>query len=234
MCGRFTITLDASVVQEELELGEMPKGWIPRYNVAPSQPIPVVTNETDRKVEWMHWGLIPSWAKDPSIGQRMINARSETLAEKPSFRNAYRRRRCLILADGFYEWQRPGGKGGPAIPFFFRRKDQRAFAFAGLWEIWQSSLGDELVSATIITCSPNPLVQKVHKRMPVILQDINMWEWLKPNEKNTLQGMLTPYDEGLMEAYEVGRDVNSPKNDRPEVLIPIPRENSALPPSLFS
>ncbi len=221
MCGRFTITLDASVVQQELQLGEMPKGWIPRYNVAPTQPIPVVAHAEVRKVEWMYWGLVPSWAKDVSIGQKMINARSETLTEKPSFRNAFQRRRCLILADGFYEWHRPKGKGGPAIPYYFRRKDRRSFAFAGLWELWQSSAGDELVSAAIITCEPNQLVANIHARMPVILADEVMWEWLKPQTNAVLQQMLSPLDAALMESYEVSRQVNSPQMDLPELVAPI-------------
>jgi putative SOS response-associated peptidase YedK len=221
MCGRFTITLDASIFQEELELGAMPQGWVSRYNVAPSQPVPVVTSEKDRKVEWMLWGLVPSWAKDPQIGQKMINARSETLLEKPSFRNAFQRRRCLILADGFFEWLRPAGKSGAAIPYYFRRKDMRPFAFAGLWEFWESSQGDQLLSTTIITCQPNSLVQKIHQRMPVILSDDNRWEWLKNHEKDKLQNMLVPYDENLLEGYEVSRLVNSPKKDQAEIIAPV-------------
>ncbi len=223
MCGRFTITLDASTVQEELQLGEMPQGWIPRYNVAPTQPIPVVTNAEERKVEWMYWGLVPSWAKDVSIGQKMINARSETLTEKPSFRNAFQRRRCLILADGFYEWYKPSGTGNrePAIPYFFRRKDRRSFAFAGLWEYWQSAEGDELVSAAIITCPPNSLVSNIHARMPVILADDVMWEWMRPQNTAILQNMLSPLDASLMEAYEVSRQVNSPQVDHSQLIVPV-------------
>ena len=221
MCGRFTITLDASIFQEELQLGEMPVEWIPRYNVAPSQPVPIVANEKERKVEWMQWGLVPSWAKDAQIGQRMINARSETLLEKPSFRNAFQRRRCLILADGFYEWARPGGKSGPAIPYYFHRKDKRPFAFAGLWEFWQSAGGDALLSTTIITCPPNDLVQQIHQRMPVILSDENLWEWLKPHEKADLQKMLVPYDADLMACYEVSRQVNNPGVDTASLIAPV-------------
>ena len=221
MCGRFTITLQASLFQEELDLGEMPKGWVPRYNVAPTQPIPVVKNEKDRNVEWMYWGLVPSWAKDISIGQRMINARSETLTEKPSFRTAFQRRRCLILADGFYEWHRPSGKSGPAIPYFFHRKDGKPFAFAGLWEYWQSAEGDELQSAAIITCPPNPLVAKVHQRMPVILSDKALWQWPAEHKTTDLQSMLQPFDADLMEGYEVSRAVNTPQNDNADLIAPI-------------
>lgn len=218
MCGRFTITLPASVIQEELELGEMPAGWEPRFNVAPTQPIPVVKDAEDRKVEWMYWGLVPSWAKDVSIGQKMINARSETLSEKPSFRNAFQRRRCLIVADGFYEWKRPGGKAGPAVPFYFQRKDKRPFMFAGLWEYWTSSQGDELVSSTIITCQANALVAEIHPRMPVILPDEYHWEWLKPQPPDQLKRMLMPFDEKLMTGYEVSRKVNSAQIDAPDLI----------------
>lgn len=218
MCGRFTITLPASVIQEELELGEMPPGWEPRFNVAPTQPIPVVKDEKDRKVEWMYWGLVPSWAKDVSIGQKMINARSETLSEKPSFRTAFQRRRCLIVADGFYEWHRPSGKSGPAIPFYFQQKDKRPFTFAGLWEYWTSSQGDELVSATIITCQANPLVAEIHPRMPVILPEEHRWEWLKPQSPEQLKRMLMPFDENQMTGYEVSRKVNSAQTDAPDLI----------------
>lgn len=225
MCGRFTISVEASVIQEELQLGEMPVKWWPRYNVAPSQPIAVVTSEAERKVEWMMWGLVPSWAKDPEIGNRMINARSETLSEKPSFRNAFKRRRCLILADGFYEWLRPKGKSGPVIPYYFRRKDGRSFPFAGLWEYWRSAEGDELVSATIITCPPNELVGNVHKRMPVILQDEHYWDWLKTHREEELKDMLLPYPAALLEGYPVSTLVNSPTNDTSECIQAVPDRN---------
>jgi putative SOS response-associated peptidase YedK len=221
MCGRFTITLEASLVEEELELHEMPQGWSPRYNVAPTQPIPVVTSENERKVEWFTWGLVPSWAKDPSIGSRLINARSETLAEKPSFRSAYQRRRCLILADGFYEWGHPEGKGARAIPYYIRKKDKQAFAFAGLWEYWQSSMGDEILSATIITCDPNSLIKPVHNRMPVMLAKDNLWEWLKPHSTRELDAMLLPYDPEMLEMYRVSTIVNSPENDSAHCILPV-------------
>lgn len=221
MCGRFTITLPASILQEELGLGEMPEEWKLRFNVAPTQPIPVVRDEKTRKVEYMYWGLIPSWAKDISIGQKLINARSETLTEKPSFRNAFQRRRCLILADGFYEWRRPAGKTGPAIPFYFRRKDKRPFTFAGLWEYWTSCGGDELFSTTIITCQANALIAEIHPRMPVILPEDDFWDWIKPGTTPQLQQMLVPYDEKMMTAYEVSKMVNSGQCDNADLIKPI-------------
>jgi putative SOS response-associated peptidase YedK len=175
-----------------------------------------------RQVEFFHWGLIPSWAKDPKIGNRMINARSETLSEKPSFRNAYKYRRCLILADGYYEWQKiPGDR--LKQPVYIRLKSQKPLALAGLWEIWQSKDMDEPVrSCTIITCPPNALLEKIHHRMPVILPQDAYDEWLAAEEQpvDVLQSLLTPYSDEEMEAYPVSRFVNRPTNNSPECIAP--------------
>ena len=221
MCGRFTLTIEAAAIQQEFDLGKMPEQWIPRYNVAPTQPVVVVTDAKNRDVTFMHWGLIPSWAKDVSIASRLINARAETLVEKPSFRNAFKRRRCLILADGFYEWHRPKGKSGPAIPYYFYREEHKPFAFAGLWEIWQSSQGDELLSTTIVTCEPNEVVKPVHSRMPVILKDEDMWDWVKPAEQLVHQSMLQPYPSELLKSHPVSSAVNSPHNDTADCVLPV-------------
>ena len=168
MCGRFTLTIDPAHLQAAFPWAVIPNDLAPRYNIAPSQPVAVIPNTGDNTLSMYKWGLIPSWSKDPSIGERMINARSETLAEKPSFRNAYRRRRCLILADGFFEWkQSPGMKSKQ--PIYIRLIDARPFAFAGLWEIWSAPDGSELRTCTIITTQPNSLLESIHNRMPVIL-----------------------------------------------------------------
>src|SRR5512146_1357088 len=151
MCGRYTITINPETVQQDLGVVAMPDDYTPRYNVAPTQPVAVVADAASRKAEWMRWGLIPSWAKDPEIGSRLINARSETLTEKPSFKNAFNKRRCLVLADGFYEWKKGAGPGGRSQPYYFRREDGKPFAFAGLWEFWRSPEGEEIRSCTIIT-----------------------------------------------------------------------------------
>ena len=174
-------------------------------------------------IDFFHWGLIPSWAKDPKIGNRMINARSETLAEKPSFRSAYKRRRCLVLADGYYEWQKiPGEK--TKQPVYIRLKSQKPFAFAGLWEVWKGEGMDEpLRSCTIITCPPNAVLAEIHHRMPVILSAEAYGAWLVPDEQSSevLQPLLVPYADEEMEAYPVSRFVNRPVNNSPECIAPV-------------
>jgi putative SOS response-associated peptidase YedK len=221
MCGRFTITVNADTMQQELGLVGMPEHYQPRYNVAPSQPVAVVADGERRQGEWMRWGLIPSWAKDTAIGNRLINARAETLAEKPSFRSAFAKRRCLILADGFYEWQKGAGPDGRAQPYLFRLEDQKPFAFAGLWEFWRSPEGEEVRSCTIITCEANDCVAPVHHRMPVLLSGDNLWNWLSPEQPGSLQKLLQPYPPELMARYPVSTRVNSPDFDLPALIEPV-------------
>ena len=187
MCGRFTLTLDADEIRTALRLGQIPAEWQPRRNIAPTEPVAVVIDAVQRDVLWMRWGLIPSWAKDMSIGSRMFNARAETLAEKPSFRAALRQRRCLILADGFYEWQKPASGKGKSQPFHFRLQGDEPFMFAGLWESWRQPDGEALLSCTLITCAANETVAPIHERMPVILRGEQPWEWKKKKKKNLLE-----------------------------------------------
>ena len=220
MCGRFTITLDPADMQQEFDLGKMPSEWKPRYNVAPTQAVPVVNDAQARDVQMMYWGLIPFWAEEKSIGARTINARSETLREKPAFRQAFMQRRCLILADGFYEWQRRD-PNAPKAPMYFQIMDARPFAFAGLWETWHETPEKELHSCTIITCSPNELVAKIHDRMPVILDKHSCWQWLEEKDPLKLQGMLAPYPADKMQTHAVGRFVNNPKVDSAECILPL-------------
>ncbi|MFN2304653.1 MAG: SOS response-associated peptidase [Anaerolineales bacterium] len=221
MCGRFTLTLDPGEIQELLNLGPFVHVIEPRYNIAPSQPIPIVKDPDKRAVELYRWGLVPFWADDPDIGYKMINARSETANEKPSFRAAFKYRRCLILADGFYEW-RAEEKGGPKTPYLFKLKDDYPFTFAGLYEHWTGSNGDELHTCTILTCPPNELVKKYHNRMPVMLGEDNRWDWLNSDEnESTLMDMLVPYPADEMRCFEVSKAVNSPKNDDPQVIEPV-------------
>ncbi len=223
MCGRFTLTADPSDLQEAFYWVNFGNADItPRYNIAPTQGVPVVTNSGENRLDFFTWGLVPFWAKDPSIGSRMINARSETLAEKPSFKNAFRRRRCLILADGFFEWQKsPDNK--TKIPMYIRLKGGKPFAFAGLWENWHSSDGSQILSTTIITTQPNELVKSIHNRMPVILPETSYERWLIPGEIKPpkLSPLLVPFDSTLMEAYPVSRFVNNPKYDSPECIRPL-------------
>ncbi|PWB52994.1 MAG: hypothetical protein C3F13_10255 [Anaerolineales bacterium] len=222
MCGRFTLTIDPTQLQEAFPWAEIPDDIFPRYNIAPSQSVAVIPNTGDPRVAMYKWGLIPSWSKDPAIGDRMINARAESLAEKPSFRNAYRRRRCLILADGFYEWkQDPTRKS--KTPMYIRLKNGQPFAFAGLWEIWKSPGGDEVRTCTIITTQPNSLLEPIHNRMPVILPTDAYQEWLTGEDRQPAQlnGLLIAYPASEMLAYPVSRMVNSPQTDAPELIQPI-------------
>ena len=218
MCGRFTLTVDPADLQTLLDLIDVPSELTPRYNIAPTQPVAVVTSPVDRKVEIFQWGLIPSWSKDPSMGARMINARAETVHEKPAFRASFARKRCLILADGFYEWkQLADGKQ----PYYIRLADGGPFAFAGLWDHWTSPEGDERKTCTIITCEPNELMSQLHNRMPVIFDKRTMWDWLDPDAPPlALKAMLSPYDTRAMTAYPVSRAVNRPANDSPECILP--------------
>lgn len=221
MCGRFTLTAEISALQDSFPWLYIPPELAPRYNVAPSQPVAVVPNDGKDRIDFFVWGLIPSWAKDPAIGNRMINARAETLAEKPTFRAPFRRKRCLILTDGFFEWTaRSDGKG--KTPMYLRMVDGKPFAFAGLWDNWFSPDGSEVRSCTIITTEPNELVRPIHNRMPVILPPSAYREWLTPGEGNitALQAVLKPYPASEMVAYPVSRLVNDPKSDRPEVILP--------------
>ncbi len=222
MCGRFTLTIDPYHLQQAFPWAVIPDELIPRYNVAPAQPVAVIPNTPDRVAALYKWGLIPSWAKDPAIGDRMINARAETLAEKPSFKNAYRRRRCLVLADGFYEWrQNPDLKS--KTPMYIRLKTSQPFAFAGLWESWKQPDGTDLRTCTIITTQPNELMQTIHNRMPVILPASAYEEWLSVEDRqpDQLNGLLVPYPADEMEAYPVSRMVNSPETDKPELIVPV-------------
>lgn len=192
----------------------------PRFNIAPSEEIAVVRPAPDgsRRLEMMRWGLIPYWSREPATAARTINARSETADWKPAFRNAFRFRRCLIPADGFFEWKKQ--KGG-SLPFYYRMRDESIFAFAGLWDLWRNGKGESIRSCTILTTSPNELVAPVHNRMPVILAPDHYRAWLDPQPaRPQLKGLLLPFPAAEMIAFPVGRRVNSPRNDDPACLTP--------------
>jgi putative SOS response-associated peptidase YedK len=219
MCGRYTLKTPVEALAREFGVtGPLPD-LAPSYNVAPSRPVAaVLSGGGDRRLELLRWGLVPAWADDPEIGSRMINARAETAHEKPSFRKAFRERRCLILADGFYEWQKvPAGKQ----PFHVRMKDGRPFAFAGLWETWNRE-GEEVRSCAIITTEPNDLMAEIHNRMPVILSPEDHDFWLDPDvgDVEPLRALLAPYPPEEMEAYPVSRHVNRPTNDDERCIRP--------------
>lgn len=221
MCGRYSLAADKTTLSMSFPGLDIPDDMPLRYNIAPTQHVPVIANLPEPRLEFFHWGLIPSWAKDAEIGNRMINARAETLLEKPSFRNAFRRRRCLIPAEGFYEWQRsPDGK--IKTPMHIRLKSGRPFAFAGLWEQWLHPGGSEIWSCTIITTEPNDLMASIHNRMPVILRPEDYAQWLSSGERQSeaLQALLVPYESDEMTAYAVTKVVNHPGNDTPACLEP--------------
>ena len=217
MCGRYTLSTPAGRLAEEFQLDstvEIP----PSYNIAPTQQVAaVLEDEGGRRLEMLRWGLVPSWADDPDIGARMINARSETAPEKPSFRRAFRGRRCLIAADGFYEWKREdGGKQ----PYYFRMQDGRPFAFAGLWESWDKG-GGELLTCTILTTRANSVLQGIHDRMPVILPHDAYNAWLDPDaDREELGELMIPYPGDDLETYPVSRFVNSPRNNDERCIEP--------------
>ena len=221
MCGRFVLVSPFTLIAEGFRIRDGNGDLKPRYNIAPGQDIlAVVFEEGARRLSRFRWGLIPSWADDPSIGNRMINARAETVAEKPSFRSAFDKRRCLIVADGFYEWRREGKRKSPV---YVSMKFQKPFGFAGLYETWHSSEGHEIRSCTIITTEANDLLRPVHDRMPVILPKEDEDEWLDPavHDKNRLRALLRPYPAGKMKAHDVSPRVNTPANDSPDNIKPL-------------
>lgn len=221
MCGRFTLAIEESELQDEFQGVEFPQHFSPRYNIAPSQPVLAIPNDGRQKADFFVWGLIPSWAKDPSIGNRLINARAETLGEKPSFRSSYKYKRCLIPADGFYEWKTtPSTKA--KVPHYVRMKSGRPFAFAGLWAEWRGADGSEVRSCTIITTEPNELMSPIHNRMPAILRPEDRETWLEPAAAapEALAPFLRPYPADLMRAFAVSTLVNNPAVDRADCIAP--------------
>ncbi len=220
MCGRFVLTANSQAVQTALNLTTVPSGMSARYNIAPSQPVAVVTNEKPSELTFYKWGLVPSWAKDLAMGNKMINARSETAADKPAFRAAFKRRRCLIPSDGFFEWQQ---RGSEKVPLFIHFKDRPVFAMAGLWEVWHSPDGDEVRTCTILTTEANAFMQPIHNRMPVILHREDYALWLSPAEEPVpvLQALMKPYPGDDLTAYPVSKMVNRPGNDVPEIVHPV-------------
>jgi putative SOS response-associated peptidase YedK len=221
MCGRYSQSQSAEIIAKAFQVDSVP-ALKPRYNIAPTQSVPTVLQtsaSTNRQFKMLHWGLIPSWAKDPKMGGRLINARAETVNEKPAFRSAFRQRRCLVLADGFYEWQQQEDKKQKQ-PFYFRLSDGQPFAFAGLWEHWKGADGEEIESCTLLTTEPNELMQPIHNRMPVILdpKDYDLWLDSEVKKPELLQPLLRPYQTEEMTTYPVSKVVNKPSNDTAECI----------------
>jgi putative SOS response-associated peptidase YedK len=220
MCGRFVQKSNlrdiaplfkAAIVESEVKAS---------YNITPRQPIAVIMEKGQRKIVTMKWGLIPHWAKDATIANKLINARSETVAEKPSFNDSFKKRRCLIIADGFYEWQ---GTGLSKKPFYIFMKDEKAFGMAGLYDLWTNPQGEKEITCTIVTTEANEMMKPIHHRMPVILSPGDYDLWLNPTETDAakVKGMLRPCDPELLKAREVSLLVNSPRNNSENCISPL-------------
>jgi len=223
MCGRFALLIPGEELAEAFDLPAVPVEMAPRYNIAPTQPVAAVRAHpvTGRKeLTHFHWGLIPFWSKDPSMAARMINARSETAAEKPSFRAAYKYRRCIVPASGFYEWQKHNGR---KQPMFIHHVQNEPLGIAGLWEHWQSPDGSEVESCTLLTTQPSDFMAPIHNRMPVILEpaDYDTWLFTEPEHLDQLQHLLRPAGEGVLAARPVSTFVNNPRNEGAECIAPL-------------
>ncbi|BDI19573.1 DUF159 family protein [Nostoc cf. commune SO-36] len=229
MCGRFTLNQSAEALSQVFHVESVPD-IAAQHNIAPTQMVVTVLQNPEnkkRELKQLHWGLIPSWAKDAGMGAKLINARAETVSEKPSFRSAFKHRRCLVVADGFYEWQRQQGK---KQPFYFRLQDEQPFGFAGLWEKWRSPSNEEIISCTILTTAANELLQPIHERMPVILepQDYDLWLDSQVETPQTLQQLLRPYPASAMTAYPVSTLVNNSRHNSLECIIPLSEKNAPV------
>ncbi|MCB2193150.1 MAG: SOS response-associated peptidase [Deltaproteobacteria bacterium] len=220
MCGRFTQSKSLGEYQQRFGFSAGPPGYAPRFNLAPGQEaLAVLAGEEGRRAEMLRWGLVPSWAKEERMGYKMINARAETVADKPAYRGPFRRTRCLIPADGFFEWA--AAQGGKQ-PYFLARKDREPFALAGLWDQWSGPGGQKLRSFTILTTQANQVVKPIHERMPVMLRPVDEAAWLETETTpENLAKLLKPYAAQDMEAYTVSQRVNSPVNEGPEIIEPV-------------
>jgi putative SOS response-associated peptidase YedK len=221
MCGRFSLTDIDSIFSRfgVIISKDINKKITPHYNIAPTQKIPVIYKDKNQenRIEFMRWGLVPYWAKDPKIGHKMINARAETLAQKPSFKHLLKSKRCLVPSSGFYEWKRIDER---KVPYYIGIKNSRIFSFAGIYDNWKDSVGNELKTFTIITTNSNNTLKPIHNRMPVILEREFEEDWLdvKTHDFDSLKQMLKPYPDDKMIAYAVSTEVNNPSNDNPELI----------------
>jgi putative SOS response-associated peptidase YedK len=223
VCGRYRLSRRKQLIEEHFDAPDWQDDWSPRYNVAPTQPVPVIRQnpkEPVRELSLMRWGLIPAWSKDPSSAARMINARSETAHTLPAFREAMKLRRCLVPADGFYEWQR---RGSAKQPFCFEVGDGGLFAFAGLWDRWKDPSGQWVKSCSILTTTPNAVTSAVHDRMPVIIDPDAYDLWLDPGmtDVHVVSELLKPYDPRLMRCYPISTRINHVANDDAECCQPV-------------
>jgi len=219
MCGRFTLAKDAKKLKQDFPDYPVDPRMEPRYNISPTQPVSGWISDPAPRLEVFSWGLIPPWAKDPAFGAKCINARAETLTQKPSFKTPYRRKRCLIPADGWIEWKR--GTSNPKLPVRFRRKDDHCFAFAGLWEEWHDREGGMILSCTIITTRPNGLTRKIHSRMPALLRQEDWQPWLDTQSTlKELDRMLEPVAADEYTYDEISPQVNRTGVESPDLIKP--------------
>lgn len=221
MCGRYALFADYNVILERFDIDQMSfaeQDYEQSYNIAPSHQVAAIVNDGSKnRLGKLKWGLIPPWAKEAKIGYKMINARAETASEKPSYRNAFKKKRCLVVADSFYEWRKnDNGK----TPMLIKMKSSEPFAFAGIWESWKSPEGEVVHSCSILTTKPNKVMESIHDRMPVILSKEAEKIWLDPNVQDIelLESLLKPFEDGEMEAYQVSERVNSPKNNHRDLI----------------
>ncbi|MGQ4807377.1 hypothetical protein NKDENANG_00725 [Candidatus Entotheonellaceae bacterium PAL068K] len=223
MCGRFTLTAEIGHLEVRFAFEAAEVQYAPSYNIAPSQPVLAVVQHETRRAGYVRWGLVPSWAKDPAIGNRLINARAETVADKPSFRAALQRRRCLVLADGFYEWRR---QEKTKQPMYISLPEHQPFAFAGLWEVWRDAAGTPLYTCTILTMGAPTSFRAIHHRMPVLLDPVAEAVWLdrRVQDPEVLRPLLQPHDSVQMQAHAVAPLVNSPGHNSPACIAPLSSE----------
>ena len=217
MCGRFALYTSFQSIKEYADILAELEELEANYNVAPGQKIPIILRKNDGNyLELLKWGLIPFWAKDPQIGYKMINTRAETINEKPSFKYAFQKRRCLVPANGFYEWRKKDKQ-----PFYIHLKERKLFTFAGIWENWKSPEGEFIQTCSIITTSANDTLENIHNRMPVILPRNSEMDWLSNEDQNVLKNLLRPYPADEISFFKVSHNVNSVKNNQPELINPI-------------
>ena len=221
MCGRKTLTKDIQSIIKEMNIQQWTDSnlYHPRYNIAPTQYSPIIVDKVGRHAKLMRWGLIPNWAKEISIGSKLINARAETLLQKPSFQSLVPSRRCIVISDGYFEWKRTSSR---SIPYYIFHSNNKLLPMAGLWDIWKNPSGQNIFSYTIITTTPTAKLEKIHHRMPVILEPESIDPWLKIHNTSISEAMelLNPY-KGPLTFHEVSRMVNSPKNNKPQCIVSI-------------
>jgi len=225
MCGRFSFAPLVKIIEDRFDVRVNTLKYKPSYNCAPSQNLAVISSDNMDEINFYRWGLIPFWAKDISIGNKLINAKAETIDEKPSFRNSFKQKRCLVLSDGFYEWKKISSK--EKQPFFISLPEKALFAMAGIWDTWKDAEGKPINSFSIITTSPNNLMQGIHQRMPVILKRNDEKSWLEESSPSKLKTLLKPFDEELI-AIPVSKEVNSPINNSAKLIeaVSINKENT--------